>query len=550
MSTFPVEIFREILQYIPRECLYNYLTLCKSWYTIILPLLYRGPILNTINRIDQFFMAATAYPECIKACKYVMKLEIPNVSLILSPENYPAHYKLDGYYFVDDEIKFEEVLLNCPNLEHLGLLGNIAAIQFLRNIRLNILQKIKKIELNHLDLGLTEEYIECLVRYSSTLTDIYLGDHHCRFIDNHSSIQSYLSHFTCLTTLSITIPFVHKLKDNPLSTILNMHPRLKKLEYRDYSDHVVEPDITVIHPSMIHTTLFFHSFHLHDALYIKNSFICLKILHLTVDNKLYDETLLLNALMEIKSLNNLFLNTSVNNNEQLKNMLSTFWSKSGKLSATQKSQANTANIIRRRTSNDKIWICLTFNNEAKDISVMESKITFPFRAEISYQSYLGGFGIHLNNLKIGYFKIDLNIINSSCPKLSTLQLQSVEFTHSSTSYSNSNISCLQIHGSQVVGTLFRKIESFFPKLQTLGLFQCRFRQSKSSRVLRLPETGLKELMFDKYMLNSGYITILKECNDVQTRLWSNESHEYPQSRGYFLKSSTLEKIEFVDSESS
>ncbi|KAI8985493.1 hypothetical protein BDB01DRAFT_850062 [Pilobolus umbonatus] len=480
MDTLPSELNALIIVHLTQDDFLHCITVCKSWYSIFIPLLYQDIKLGTSHYdIDEFYKSMTTYPRCREAGIYVRRLNLYNYGCISWTE-------------------FKELIGHLPSIEELFLPDIRYWINCFISTNEPELKSLKKIDFNQSFHFYGSKILHCYYQHRDTLTHINIfGD--IKPQEYASTFPFYLPSFTQLTHLELNVTSVPHLGSDLFNEILHQVPHITTLTYtalireKCFLDTYPQSE----HHSLTHMELKMDVMDTRDIDYIKSKFPYLKCLKMTITKQLQDACQSIEAVTSITSLTDLELNFRTKRSDEYTELFDA-WKRCYPPSPLI--QHAHESIAQKGPQLFASPISLSFSiSPTTGIRRMFSRaVPRKYRIQVR-EAYLKSHGSYLTDLSLGnrlnLMDISLPELNALCPSLTYLTLTYSTLRSASTVLANCNLRYLTLTRCLVNQCVLNAIEQHYPCLKSISLKGCKLEFSglRHPYHLRLPETGLEVL---------------------------------------------------------
>ncbi|KAI8972933.1 hypothetical protein BDB01DRAFT_839116 [Pilobolus umbonatus] len=531
MEHLPYEIIEQITLLLSTKDHLNCLTVNKFWYSIFIRLVYKRVVFWTRSKLELFLQSITSYPRSAEGGNYIRQFEM---SLL-------KHTEKCLVVFSESDI--------------LKVLTNPVTPKKLKNICF-----ASGFTLDTID----SEAMDCLYHFRSTLTCLRL-DKASHALSEHTllSLVSYLTEFRCLEKLQIDLTDTPFGNSSMLDLILHHCPKLTRVHFESNTLNCPANTSIQSYPNIKKLLIRVDMMHLNDAYYLRDNLTQLKKFKLVIKRSIHNEEKVLNALMNIRSLDRFKMKMPFTLS---KYAFDEFW----------KHAALPSQFLQERDTNKAVFTVLNSSKSLSDLLFVKCPITgrrkssammiMSTQTKPSCQEYLEENGWLFNQLDIrndmNQSNISLENINRLCPVLSRLVMREIDLTAPSSMIApNNNLLSLMLDQCEL--STFRNIETAYPNLQNLKLESADFRSgSAENTTFQLPDTGLIYLEINKVKMMGLMcnVAIITEIDGVVIRSWhynrrsnktivleseSTEIQQLPNQPFLILRSSTLKTVHFM-----
>ncbi|KAI8972935.1 hypothetical protein BDB01DRAFT_839114 [Pilobolus umbonatus] len=510
MNRLPSEIINVIARQAERKDLYQFLTINKSWYSVVVDLIYENVRVSNQKQFKSFINTL------VRDSRGYLGINVKELDLT-------------GLRFRDkDEVdKIEQDFLDalawCPNINKITGEANSGIQQVLLHPQASILKKLKSININpYTDYDIDCSMMDCYYKYRSILSYLHLDQYTIAFKYPPARLLTFLTSFSKLEYLNIELPYDIFWNDPMFEPILNQCTHLRRLYFECESIVTADdpPEKTECYPLIEELAITTDGLYLTEVEYMKNHLIYLTKLAIVTNKSFYDDFELLELLVGMKTLDSLEI---LIRNMCKKETVNAFWHHTSSMEApvTYQSRFNVFN--RTYSTFFSINKCPLTQSKAVACSM-----SFSHRTRSPYEEYLKDLDGRLDTLEINdchwNTTVDLNRINMMCPSLSQLSLHGVSITSSPSSYLNPHMSTITMNECTVYDTTFNQVEDSCPMLLELRLISIDYALTPTAGNIsycQLPETGLNSLAIDRKscQLSSQTLMIMKEVNGIAVNAW-------------------------------
>ncbi|KAI8992288.1 hypothetical protein BDB01DRAFT_424299 [Pilobolus umbonatus] len=537
MERLPWHLIDLIVVHIYLQDAHTCLTVNKAWHSIFIPFVYEIIDYSTQYKSRRLARYMTLYPGCREAGIYTKSLDL-----------YDNERDFKKYDETIEEA-YITILKNCPNIEYLNIFNTNKVIKTILNPRVPQLQHLKYLEFScNFDVTNSRHSIKkCYALFHSSLRLIRLDGFPKEDLDP-VTLLPYLASFPLLTLLDLSSHYMG-INHTILDEILIHCPCLTYIRARGSLN--VGDDVQISshkYPHIEELDLSHNRSTLNDIEYIKKRFPCLRKLSFQSVNSRFNNKM-------IKSL------VSMDYLVDISFAFSRYWNPA-LLPSRYKQKQVYSEVSFIVNSHDPSYYVRFQKGLHAGIKSMHYIIPYSVK---TFNKCLMDFGYLLSGVEVvseSYIHnppvLNLGDMIRRCPSLSSIKLYECDsIIVRGEIIPNTNLKTLELYKCELTSSLFRIVETAYPKLQKLKLMPPYFEGGNMEQVL-LPDITSLLLMVNVRVDNVNYI-VVREVDGVPAQSWHinfpNIKMVISKGSGilsairhlsdkpiYILRSSTLEEV--------